>query len=76
MASFLGLVVLLAFASFNGVSARVIGYHYEDIIKQGEIFTGKDSLTLSEYGKSLEKILGRKFKPDNLDKSKKVKLVS
>ena len=76
MASFLGLVVLLAFASFDGVSARVIRYHYENIIKEGEIFKGKDALTLSEYGQSLEKVVGRKFKPDDIDKAKKVKLVS
>ena len=76
MASFLGLVVLLAFASFNGVSARVIGYHNENMIKQGEIFKGKDSLTLSEYTQSLEKVVGRKSNPNDIDKAKKVKLVS
>jgi hypothetical protein len=76
MASFLGLVVLLCFVSSDGVSARVIRYHYENIIKQGEIFKGKDSLTLSEYTQSLEKVLGQKFNPDNLDKAKKVKLLS
>ena len=86
MASFLGLVVLLAFSCFNGVSPRVIqgnieslgviGYHNENIIKQGEIFKGKDSLTLSEYTQSLEKVVGRKSNPDDIDKAKKVKLVS
>ena len=76
MASFLSLVVLLAFASFDGVSARVIGYHNENMIKQGEIFKGKDSLTLSEYTESLEKVVGRKSNPNDIDKSKKVKLVS
>ena len=76
MASFLGLVVLLAFASIDGVFARVIGYHNENIIKQGEIFMGKGSLTLSEYTQSLEKVVGRKSNPDDIDKAKKVKLVS
>ena len=76
MASFLGLVVLLAFASFDGVSARVIGYHNKKMIKQGEIFKGKDSLTLSEYTQSLEKVVGRKSNPNDIDKAKKVKLVS
>ena len=86
MASFLGLGVLLAFSSFNGVSPRVIqgnieslgviGYHNENIIKQGEIFKGKDSLTLSEYTQSLEKVVGRKSNSDDVDKAKKVKLVS
>ena len=76
MASFLGLVVLLAFASFDGVSARVIGYHNEKMIKQGEIFKGKDSLTLTEYTQSLEKVVGRKSNPNDIDKAKKVKLVS
>jgi len=81
MASFLGLVVLLAFSSFNGVSPRVIqgnieslgviGYHNENIIKQGEIFNGKDSLTLSEYTQSLEKVVGRKSNSDDVDKAKK-----
>ena len=85
MAPFLGLVVLLAFASIDGVSARVIqgnieglgviGYHNENIIKQGEIFIGKGSLTLSEYTQSLEKVVGRKSNPDDIDKAKKVKLV-
>ena len=86
MAPFLGLVVLLACASFDGVSARVIqgsieglgviGYNNENIIKQGEIFKGEDSLTLSEYTQSLEKVVGRKSNPDDIDKAKKVKLVS
>ena len=86
MAPFLGLVVLLAFASIDGVFARVIqdnieslgviGYHNENIIKQGEIFIGKSSLTLSEYTQSLEKVVGRKSNPEDIDKAKKVELVS
>ena len=74
MAPFLGLVVLMAFASIDGGFARVIGYHNENIIKQGEIFIGKGSLTLSEYTQSLEKVVGRKSNPDDIDKAKKVKL--
>ena len=58
------------------IELGVIGYHNENIIKQGEIFIGKGSLTLSEYTQSLEKVVGRKSNPDDIDKAKKVKLVS
>ena len=69
MSSFMGLVLVLVF--FNAVSGLSIGNRrYENILKLGAIFNGKDSLTFTEYNKNLETAAGYKLYPDDINGAK------
>ena len=69
MSSFMGLVLVLVF--FNAVSGLSIGNRrYENILKLGAIFNGKDSLTFSEYIQNLETAAGYKLYPDDINGAK------
>ena len=69
MSSFMGLVLVLVF--FNVVSGLSIGNRrYENILKLGAIFNGKDSLTFSEYTQNLETAAGYKLYPDDINGAK------